>query len=894
MNWLPDIFRRRKIYDDLAEEMRLHLEERTEQFVSEGMSRKEAEQAARRAFGNSTLLEERSREVWQWPLVESIATDLKLVFRRLRKSPGFAATVILTLAIGIGANTAVFSVLNSVLFKPLPYPNAEQLVALRLIAPGAAGLADFSNGLRLSSSMYFTFAEQNRTFQSFGVWNTGTANVTGIDQPHEVHTALISDGVLQALSVPPVLGRWLLPVDQDPHGPKAVMLSYGYWQRRFGGDRSVIGRSIAIDAQPREIVGVMPKGFELVNADFDVIAPFAFDRNKQHLAGFGFQGIARLKPGIPIAQANADVKRMLPMWEESWPSEGVTSHFYEKTWRITPAIRPLKQEVIGNVGNVLWVVMATIGVVMLIACTNVANLLLVRADGRQQELAVRAALGAGRGRIAWELLLESVALGLIGGVLGIGIAYEGLRLLVAIGPANLPRLGEISLDGQSLGFTLALSLLSGLLFGSIPVLRYAGRRMPTALRGAGRTASVSRERQRSRDLLVVAQVAMAMVLLVSAMLMIRTFQALRNVDPGFAHAEHLQTMRISIPASLIADPELVTRTQNNIVDKLAAIPGVTSVGFADAMPMEGILANWNEVQIEGKHLGEDTPMRLFRYVAPGFFHTSGTRMVAGRELTWTDIYGRRPVVIISENLAREWWGSPSAALGKRLREYSPPWFEVVGVVEDVRENGVQEKAPAIVYWPSMAAGIYGPNTFDATRAATFAVRSDRAGTEAFLSEIQQAVWSVNSSLPLAAVRTMQEIYSQSLARTSFTLVMLGIAGTMAFVLGIIGIYGVISYAVSQRTREIGIRLALGEQTGRLRWMFVRSGLVLTGIGMAVGVVAASGLMRLMKSLLFGVSPLDPFTYVSVLVVLTASAMLASYLPARRAAAVNPVEALRAE
>ncbi len=894
MNLLPDIFRRRKIYDDLAEEMRLHLEERTAQFVSEGMSRKEAEQAARRAFGNSTLLEERSREVWQWPMVESIATDLKLVFRRLRNSPGFAATVILTLAIGIGANTAVFSVLNSVLFKPLPYPNAEQLVAVRLIAPGAAGLADFSNGLRLSSSMYFTFAEQNRTFQSFGVWNTGTANVTGIDQPHEVHTALISDGVLQALSVPPALGRWLLPVDQVPHGRKAVMLSYGYWQRRFGGDRSVIGRSIAIDAQPREIVGVMPKGFELVNADFDVIAPFAFDRNKQHLAGFGLQGIARLKPGIPIAQANADVKRMLPIWEESWPSEGVTSHFYEKTWRIAPAIRPLKEEVIGNVGNVLWVIMATIGVVMLIACTNVANLLLVRADGRQQELAVRAALGAGRGRIAWELLVESVALGLIGGVLGIGMAYEGLRLLVAIGPANLPRLGEISLDGRSLGFTLTLSLLSGLLFGSIPVLRYAGRRMPTAFRGGGRTASVSRERQRSRDLLVVAQVAMAMVLLVSAMLMIRTFQALRTVDPGFAHAEHLQTIRISIPASLIADPELVTRTQNNIVDKLAAIPGVTSVGFADAMPMEGILANWNEVEIEGKHLGEHTPLRLFRYVSPGFFHTSGTRMVAGRELTWTDIYGRRPVVIISENLAREWWGSPSAALGKRLREYSPPWFEVVGVVEDVRENGVQEKAPAIVYWPSMAAGIYGPNTFDATRAATFAVRSDRAGTEAFLSEIQQAVWSVNSSLPVAAVRTMQEIYSQSLARTSFTLVMLGIAGTMAFVLGIIGIYGVISYAVSQRTREIGIRLALGEQTGRLRWMFVRSGLVLTGIGMAVGVVAASGLMRLIKSLLFGVSPLDPFTYVSVLVVLTASAMLASYLPARRAAAVNPVEALRAE
>jgi predicted permease len=673
------------------------------------------------------------------------------------------------------------------------------------------------------------------------------------------------------------------------------MLSYGYWQRRFGGDRSVIGRSIAVDAQPREIVGVMPKGFRLVNADFDMLVPLRFDRNMETLAGFSYQGIARLSPGILIAQADADVTRMLPIWMDSWSNgPGIDSHFYE-TWRITPGIRPLKQEVLGSVGDVLWVVMATIGVVMLIACTNVANLLLVRADARQHELALRSALGAGRGRIAWELLLESLCFGLMGGVLGVGIAYEGLRLLAAIGPANLPRLSEISLGARTLGFTLALSLLSGLLFGSIPILRYAGRRMPTALRGAGRTASVSRERQRSRNLLVVAQVAMAMVLLVSAMLMIRTFQALRHVEPGFTQAEHLQTVRISIPASLVADPKMVTRMQNNIAGQLAAIPGVTSVGFASAMPMEGIESNWNEIFIEGMSKGEVAPLRLFKYVSPGFFHTAGTRLLAGRELTWTDIYGLRPVAIISENLARESWGTPSAALGKRLREFDTmPWHEVVGVVEDVRENGVQEKAPVIVYWPPMMDGIYGPHSFDATRAVTFVVRSDRAGTEGLLSATRQAVWSVNPSLPLASVETMQEIYNQSLARTSFTLVMLGIAGAMALVLGIIGIYGVISYAVSQRTREIGIRLALGQQRGRLRWMFVRSALVLTGVGLAIGLTAAAGLMGLMKSLLFGVSPLDPVTYVSVLMVLTVSAVLASYLPARRAAAVNPVEALRAE
>jgi predicted permease len=896
MNWLPHIFRREKFNGDLAEEMRLHLEERMEQLMSDGMGRNEAEQTARRAFGNSTLIEQHSREVWQMPWVESLGTDLKLVFRRSGKSPGFAATVLLTLAIGIGANTAVFSVLNSVLFKPLPYPDAEQLVAVRLIAPGAAGLADFSSGLRLSPSMYFTFAEQNRTFQSLGVWIAGIANVTGLAQPHEVHTVSLTDGVLQAVGVPPLLGRWLMPSEQDPHGPKAVMLSFGYWQRRFGGDPSVIGRSIEVDSQPRQIVGVMPRGFRLVNADFDLLVPLAFDRNKQILAGFGFQGVARLKPGVPITQANADVARMLPIWLDSWSNgPGIDSHSFYRQWRMTPALRPLKEEVIGSVGNVLWLVMGTIGVVMLIACTNVANLLLVRADARQQELAVRAALGAGRARIAWELLLESLCLGMLGGVLGVGIAYEGLRLLTAIGPANLPRLGEISLDVRSFGFTLGLSVLSGLLFGSIPALRYARARTSAALRGNGRTASLSRERQHSRDLLVVAQVAMALVLLVSAVLMIRTFQALRHVEPGFSRPEHVQTMRTSIPASLVADPQQVTRIQNSIADKLAAIPGVRSVGFASAAPMEGIETNWNSVHFEGKSMGEVTPLRLFKNVSPDYFRTTGTRLITGREFTWTEVYGQRPVAIISEDLARESFGTPSAALGKRLREFPDmPWREVVGVVEDVRENGVQDKAPDMVYWPSIMAGIYGPNTFDAVRTVTFVLRSDRAGTEGLLSEMRQAVWSVNASLPLASVRTMQEIYSQSLARTSFTLVMLGIAGTMAFVLGIIGIYGVISYAVLQRTREIGIRLALGEQTGRLRWMFIRSALVLTGSGIAIGLAAAAGLMRLMKSLLFGVSPLDPFTYVSVLIVLAASAVLASYLPARRAAAVNPVEALRAE
>jgi predicted permease len=644
------------------------------------------------------------------------------------------------------------------------------------------------------------------------------------------------------------------------------------------------------------IAGVMPRGFKIVNYEFDLLVPLAFDPTHETLAGFAYRGIARLRPGVGLPQANADVARLLNVWMDSWTNgPGSDPHWYVR-WQITPALQPLKDTVVGSIQKVLWVVMGTIGVVMLIACTNVANLMLVRADARRQELAVRSALGAGWWRIARELLLESVTLGLLGGAAGVGVAYAGLRLLTAIGPGELPRLSEISLDGWSIAFTLILSVLSGLFFGAIPALRYGPTRLRLSLLGATRTASVSRERQSGRNLMVVAQVSMALVLLIGAVLMIRTFMAMRNVDPGFSDPASMQVMRLSIPETLMSDPQMVTRMQNNILDKLAAVPGVSSTGFAASVPMSGAEPAWNNIYIEGKNYqGETAPMRLFNYVSPGYFHTAGTRMMAGRDFTWAEVYNQRPIAMVSESLARELWGSPQSAMGKHFREWeSMPWREVVGVVEDVRENGVDQVSPATVYWPSMVQGIYGPGTFDARRTVYFALRTRRAGTQALINDMQQAVWSVNSNLPVSDLSTMQEIYSDSMARTSFTLVMLAIAGSLALALGIIGIYGVISYTVSQRTREIGIRLALGAQKSELKWMFVRSALVLTAVGVSVGVGAAAGLMRLMKSLLFGISPLDPFTYMMVPLILVASAALASYLPARRAAAVDPVEALRAE
>jgi predicted permease len=528
--------------------------------------------------------------------------------------------------------------------------------------------------------------------------------------------------------------------------------------------------------------------------------------------------------------------------------------------------------------------------VLLIACANIANLMLVRADARRQEFAVRAALGAEPKRIARELLVESLVLGAAGAVLGLLVASVGVRVLVAIAPSNLPRLEEIAVHPPVLAFTLAAALASTLLFGSIPALK-AALRVDRPSSGLPRGSSATRERSATRSVLVVVQVALALVLLVSAALMIRTFQALRDVDLGFTDPATIQTARIWIPETVSSDPVQYTRIQREIADKLAALPGVASASFAHDLPMEGLYSNI-AVVVEGETMaaGETPPLRRWVYVSPGYFEAMGTRMIAGRDVAWSDIETGGRVVVISEDFAREIAPEPAAALGRRVRFAGDQavWREVIGVVQSVRQDGLYEDPPVTAYWPVLRDNRLGMPT------VAFVMRSERAGTASLMQEVRQAVRSVNAGIPMTLEGTMQDLYSESLARTSFTLVMLAIAGAMALALGVVGIYGVIAYVVSQRAREIGIRSALGAEPRQLAKMFLLHGLALSGVGVVLGLVLASGLGRLMSSVLFGVEPMDPGSFAAAVGVILAAAALASYVPARRAAAIDPIETLRAE
>jgi predicted permease len=806
--------------------------------------------------------------------------DLRHSWRALGKSRVFATAAVLTLALGLAGTVTMFSVVHGVLLKPLPYQDPDGLVRIVHVI-GGIRQAYFSD------AVFRAYVDHTQAFSDVGVWTpAATAAITGNGEPEEVRTLAASRSLLTTLGVPPTLGRWFSTAEDAPGGPATVMLTHGYWQRTFGGDPAALSRTLTIDGRPHQIVGIMPSDFRF-SEEFEIIRPLRINAAAPG-ALFRLVGVARMKPGVTLAQGNADVLRVLHAWFER---EGTPPNIRAR-W--SPALLPLKDDIVGDVRATLWILMGALAIVLLMACANVANLLLVRADGRRRELAIRAALGAGGLRIARQLLVETLLLAVLGGIAGLTLAYAALRALVTIAPANLPRLADISLAPEVLGFAVAISLLSGLLFGSIPVLKHARPRLDAIGAGGGR---MTRGRQRSQQLLVTAQMALALMLLVGAGLMIRSFQTLRNTDPGFTSPPTLQMFSMRIVPALAQEPEHVTRMQEDLLQRLGDIPGVSSAAFATRMPM-GIDRSSAALTVKGRPDDERTPPNhQVKVISPDLFRTQGTPLIAGRDFTWSDVHGTRDIAIVSENLARELFGSADAAVGQSLREYydkESPWREVVGVVGNVHDDGIHRTAPTTVYFPARPVQrVFGVPGFQARR-VTFAIRSDRAGSPGFLEQVRDAVSSVSPSVPMSQVTTIDEPYRRSMARTAFTLLMLAIAGTMALLLGMCGIYGVISYAVSQRRREIGIRLALGAPLTAVRHLFVRRGLVMGAAGLLAGLGGAFAVTRLMKSLLYGVTPLDPMTFAAMPVLLAAAVALASYLPARAATTVDPVETMRAE
>jgi len=808
--------------------------------------------------------------------METLIKDIRFGVRSLIKRPGFTALAIITLALGIGASTAIFSVVDAVLIRPLPYENHERLAVILHDGDAPVSPANFAD-----------WRDQSRSFESMGAAEYWTPNVTGAGEPEKIWALHVTPSIFPMLGIAPLLGRTFLAEEGERGAEHEVVIGYSIWQRRFGGDPRIVGESITLDGAQYTVVGVMPRDFKFAPfwaTKAELWAPLVVDAAKGREAN-SLRVFARLAPGVSLRQAQAEMATVTTRLEQEYP--GTNRDI---------SVQPLKDKVVGDIRPALLVELAAVGFVLLIACANVAHMLLARAAARRKELALRTALGASRARVVRQLLIESLLLALLGSGLGIALAYWGIGALVAISPRDVVNLQGVRISLPVLAWTLGVSVVTGLLFGLVPALEATRLNLSDSLKEGGKGAGGQGARSsRLRGVLVVAEVALALVLLVSSGLMIRTLAALKRVQPGFQRPAEILTLRISIPRAGVAEPERVARMQMEIREKLASLPGVSSVGLSSSITMDGA-HSFDPIYVEGRVYAESQipPMRRYKFVGPGYFQTMGNPLQAGRDITWTDIFDQRPVILISENLAREYWDSPAAAIGKRIRENNKGvWREIIGVVGNDRDSGVNQKAPTTVYWPVLVKDLWR-DALSVSRTMVYAIRSNRTGTAGFLKDVQQAVWSVNPNLPLADVRTVQDLYERSMGRTSFAFVMLAVASGMALLLGIVGIYGVISYSVTQRTREIGIRMALGARRQEVIRMFVRHGLTLTAIGVFCGLTAAAALMRWMAALLFEVRPVDPATYAAVSIVLLTAAICASYLPARRATVIEPVEALRSE
>jgi len=805
--------------------------------------------------------------------------------RELRHSPGFLLVAVITLGIGIGANASIFSVVDAVLIRPLPYPEAERLVAVWGTAPGLK-----MDRISQSDGFYVLFRKENRVLAEMGIYQEGSATLTGASSPERVGVARLTASVFSVLRVPPARGRTLQEADDKPGAAQVAVLSDGLWRRRFGGDPAAVGKTLRVDGVERQIVGVMPAGFRFPAADDELWVPITVDPARLRPTDFNYTAIGRLRPGVTAENAARDLSalvwRIPEVYGEKELSRGMIASAH-----IGVAVVPLRDEVVGAVARVLWVLLGSVGCILLIACANVGNLFLVRAERRQRELAVRTALGATQGDVMRLFLGESLGLSLLGGLLGLALAWASVRLLVSVRPPGIPRLEEVGVSGRVLLFAIALSLCAGLLCGAFAALRTRVSALVPALKEGGSGGTVGRARHRARSALIVAEVALALVLLVGSGLMVKSFQRLRTVDPGF-DPHGVLTARIDLPAAEYRDAPATLGFIQRLLERVRALPGVAAAGTTYPLPLTGSTpssATWIEDFPPDE--GQVWPQIGTRFVSPGTFSSLRVPVIEGRVFDRLDPSRRSTEIVVNKALAERYWPGKSA-LGKRLSLDRPGegiWYTIIGVVGDVHDAGLESPPTPSIYYPMVRFS----DVEWAPRSITLVVRGG-GDPAAFVAPLRAVVRSLDPNLPLSQVRPLGEVVERSIARTSFTMLLLVAAAAIALVLGSLGIYSVIAYVVSQRTREIGVRMALGATRRDISRMVLGEGLAITSLGIAVGLAGALALTRLMLALLYGVSPTDPATFVAVPALLAGVALLATWVPARRAARVEPLVAIRCE
>src|SRR5262245_15368281 len=882
---LLSVTRRGKLEREMEDEMRFHLEMQIEQNLDAGMSSEEARWAARRQFGNQTWLKEVSREMWSLSFIEKLIQDLRYGARMLLRKPGFTLIAVITLTLGVGANTAIFSVAQAVLLRPLPYDQPERLVSL--------WETDMRRGGRISFSAanFIDWRAQNQVCSQMAAFVPVSVNLTGRDEPERISGLAASANLFQLLGAQAELGRVFLTDEDEPGAAPVVVLSYGLWRRRFGADPQIVGQTLTLDGVSRTVIGVMPPGFQFplpnmtrghgeVTGGAEAWLPLVFNPAGLNRSNHNHAGVARLKPGVTLQQAQAEMDAISRRLELQYPDTNTN---------LGIRLVPLHEQVVGDMRSSLLVLFGAVGFVLLIACVNVANLLLARAAARRKEIAIRAALGAGRGRLIGQLLTESLMLAIGGGGLGFLLGLWGVDALIAVVPAGMYGVERISLNAWVLGFTFAVSILTGLLFGLAPALQASKPDLNVSLNEGSRSVADSLRRHRFRSLLVVSEVALALMLLVGAGLMIKSFLRLQRVDMGFRR-ENVMTANLALPAAKYREQRQWAAFYKQTLERAAALPGVQFAGIVSHLPLSGVDARFS-LAIEGRPQSptEQAPAARIRAASPDYFRAMGISLLAGRQFTDGDTEDKPRALIINEEMARQYWPGEDP-LGKRItfdedkRAEDATWPQVAGVVKGVRHSDLQTGPGPQMYVPYQQL---------CTSFMSLVIRAE-ADPVALTAALRNVVREVDKDQPLYNVRTMEQLASDSVARPRFTTLALAIFAGVALLLAAVGIYGVMSYLVTQRTREIGVRVALGARGVDVLKLVVGQGMLLASIGVVIGLIGAFALTRLMSGLLFGVSPTDPATFAFIALLLAGVALLACYLPVRRAMKVDPMIALRVE